>query len=86
MLCDFYSYREVTRVYMGAGVFTEFQKNTTDTIIKKSKNFRQAQFQRDNAPSEEKESQSTIEVPDDEEMKDDYEVIDKPNIIKDEIL
>ncbi|CDW88855.1 c transferase [Stylonychia lemnae] len=76
--------KEVTRVYMGAGVFTEFQRNSTDTIVKKSKSFRQTQFLRENVPTEEKESQSTIEIPDDEEMKEEYQTVDRPNIVKDE--
>lgn len=38
--------REVTRVYMSTGVFTEFQRALPETIIKKSKSFKQANFLR----------------------------------------
>ncbi len=40
------SFREVTKKYMGTGVFTEFQRNMTETVVKKSKSFKQRNFMR----------------------------------------
>jgi hypothetical protein len=54
---------------MGTGVFTEFQRNSTETIIKKSKSFKQRNFMR-GVPCDDKDSQSTLGFQDDEEMKD----------------
>ena len=34
--------KEVTRVYLGTGVFTEYDKTKPDTYIKKSKGFKQS--------------------------------------------
>lgn len=36
--------KEVTRVYLNTGIFTEFQRNLSETVIKKSKQFKQANF------------------------------------------
>jgi hypothetical protein len=36
--------KEVTRVYMNTGIFTEFQRNISETVIKKSKQFKQENF------------------------------------------
>lgn len=32
--------KEVTKIYMGSGVFVEFNRQQQDTIVKKSKNFK----------------------------------------------
>ena len=36
--------KEVTRIYLNTGLFTEFQRNLSETVIKKSKQFKQANF------------------------------------------
>ena len=36
--------KRVTDVYNRTGIFTEFQRNCPETIIKKSKNFKQSNF------------------------------------------
>jgi hypothetical protein len=36
--------RKVTEKYMGTGIFTEFSRQSPETVIKKSKQFRQANF------------------------------------------
>ena len=36
--------KEVTKVYMGTGLFTEYDKKNPETTIKKSKAFKQSQF------------------------------------------
>jgi len=38
--------KKVTKVYMSTGVFTEFQRNINETIVKKSKSFKQSNFLR----------------------------------------
>lgn len=38
--------REVTKLYMGKGVFTEFHRTLTETVVKKSKAFKQRNFMR----------------------------------------
>lgn len=40
---------------MGTGVFTEFQRNSTETVIKKSKSFKQRNFMR-GVPCDDKDS------------------------------
>ena len=46
---------------MGTGVFTEFTRNSPDTVIKKSKSFKQRMFMRGvNGNCEDKDSQSTL--------------------------
>jgi len=36
--------RRVTEIYMGTGIFTEFTRQNPETIIKKSKTFKQVNF------------------------------------------
>jgi hypothetical protein len=36
--------KQVTKVYIGTGIFTEFQRDSPQTIIKKSKSFKQKNF------------------------------------------
>lgn len=43
-------YREVTKKYISKGIFTDFQRNSTETIIRKSKNFKQRNFIRNLGP------------------------------------
>lgn len=38
--------KEVSRQYMGTGVFTEFTRQSTEVIVKKSKAFKQRNFMR----------------------------------------
>lgn len=38
--------KEVTRVYMNTGIFTEYKRDIPETVVKKSKAFRQANFLR----------------------------------------
>ena len=38
--------KRVTDVYMGTGVFTEFNRQSPETIIKKSRSFKQVNFLR----------------------------------------
>ena len=38
--------KEVTKVYMNTGIFTEFQRSISETVIKKSKQFNQNAFLR----------------------------------------
>ena len=39
--------KKVSEKYMNTGVFTEFQRLIPETIIKKSKNFKQAHYLKD---------------------------------------
>jgi hypothetical protein len=39
--------RKITELYMGSGIFTEYTRSNPETIIKKSKAFRQANFMKD---------------------------------------
>lgn len=39
--------RRVTEIYMNTGIFTEFTRQSPETIIKKSKQFKQAHFLKD---------------------------------------
>lgn len=67
---------------MNTGVFTEFQRNSVETTIKKSKSFNQKKFQKSSNPSStikaEVQSQSSLGFQDDEEMKDDSSSPNKP--------
>jgi Cft2 family RNA processing exonuclease len=38
--------KTVTKIYMNTGIFTEFQRALPETVIKKSKSFKQANFLR----------------------------------------
>lgn len=39
--------KQVTKVYMKSGIFTEFQRNLPETVVKKSKSFNQNNYIRD---------------------------------------
>lgn len=39
--------RKITEIYMGSGIFTEFTRQSPETIIKKSKAFRQTNYMKD---------------------------------------
>ena len=58
-LTDFL-FREVTKVYIGKGVFTEFQRNTTETVIKKTKTFKQTKFLRGFSSADDNNSQCSL--------------------------
>ena len=45
--------KKITELYMNTGIFTEFQRQHPETIVKKSKSFKQANFLRDIRPSQE---------------------------------
>ena len=38
--------KQVTKIYINTGIFTEFQRNLSETVIKKSKQFKQSNFMR----------------------------------------
>lgn len=38
--------KQVTKIYLNTGIFTEFQRNISETVIKKSKAFKQVNFLR----------------------------------------
>ena len=44
-------FREVTKQYIKTGVFTEFQRGSIETVIKKSKHFKQRNFMRGVIPA-----------------------------------
>ena len=43
--------KEVTKLYLKTGVFTEYQRSSAETIVKKSKTFRQHKFMRGAQPN-----------------------------------
>ena len=38
--------KQVTKQYMKSGIFTEFQRNLPETVVKKSKSFNQSNYVR----------------------------------------
>ena len=46
--------KRITDKYMGTGIFTEFQRQSPETIVKKSKSFKQINFLRDVLPMDAK--------------------------------
>ena len=61
--------REVRKIYLGTGIFVDFDRASVETVVKKTKTFKQAKFLRGYAPVDEN-SQSTLGFQDEEEMKD----------------
>ena len=65
-------YREVTKVYLNTGIFTDYVREKPETVVKKSKSFKQANFIKGYLPPDEN-SQSTLGFLElDEEMKEDF--------------
>ena len=64
------TYREISKIYLNTGIFTDYVREKPETIIKKSKTFKQGNFIKGYHPVDET-SQSTLGFLElDEEMRD----------------